>query len=170
MTLPLLSIRPIPGGDAGALATLYEMKALVSQALNDPWAVTEAQRIVAPESRAAEDVIDAITDLVTARVRYLDDPFFVDFLQSPEQLLAQLGTRGVARGDCDDVAILVAFLGRAFGLAYVFRAVGFQGEEGPLEHVYTLLRGDGRWRILDTTRNPAQPTPVPTRALDVEGD
>lgn len=165
----LLQFFAVPSGDPGALDTLLRMKQLVVQALADPWAVQEAQRIVAAESRDPADVIEAITDVVTTRVRYLDDPTFVDFLQSPEQLLAQLGTRGVARGDCDDVAILAAFLGAAHRLPYLFRAVGFADPAEPLTHVYTLLRAGDEWVTVDTTRNPVQATPAAVRALDVEG-
>lgn len=167
MTTPLLTFHSLPAGDAGTYATLQRMQDLVDQALTDPWAVSHAKRILSPASRDAEDIVAAIEDVLTARIRYQDDPIFVEFLQSPEQLLDQMMARGSARGDCDDVALFAAFLGAVYGLRYRLRAVGF-GDHEPYAHVYTLLYGDGQWFTLDVTRNPVQATAPPVRALDLE--
>ena len=162
MTAPLLSVEWIPSGDAGAVETLLRMRGLVQAALRDPVAVAQARRLV------PEPSIDAIAELLTDRVRFREDPPLLEYLQAPRALLDAMRTRGRVTGDCDDVAVLAAFLGAVHGLPYRFRAVGFS-RTGPLLHVYTLLRADGAWRTLDTTRSRTQAPPVTVRALELDG-
>lgn len=164
----LFTLQAVAPGDPGAAETLLLMRQLVRDATRDAGLIQEARRIVAAPSRDPADVVEGITDVLTNRVRYTDDPPFLELLQTPQALLEQLATRGVVYGDCDDTAILAAFLGVAHGLPFRFRAVGFQ-DPGPLIHVYTLLRVDGEWVTLDTTRNRCQATPSPVRGLEVEG-
>jgi transglutaminase-like putative cysteine protease len=168
VTAPLFQLRPIPPGDPGAQETLVAMRQLVTDAAQDPGLVQVARRVTAAESRDADDIVEAIRDVLETRVRYVEDPPYLEYLQSPDQLLGQMTARGMVRGDCDDVAILAAFLGVAHGLPYKFRAVGFS-PEGALLHVYTLLRRPGGWAILDTTRVRTQPVPPAMRGLELEG-
>lgn len=167
MTGPVFQLRVIPPGDPGAEETLVTMHQMVQQALREPVLVAEARRIVAVAPGDVDGAIERIEDVLRQRVRYVDDPPMLELLQTPDQLLRQLGTAGVVYGDCDDTAIVAATLGGAMGIPWRFRAVGFD-PDGPLVHVYTLLRGARAWVSMDTTRNRAQATPVPVRVLEVE--
>jgi transglutaminase-like putative cysteine protease len=167
VTTPLLQVEWIPPGDAGGVETLLRMRGLVRQAAGDAGLVQEARRVVGAGKAGPDETVDAIEALLTTRLRMRADPVGLEFLQSPAQLLAQLRT-GYATGDCDDAAILAAFLGVAHGIPYRFRAMGFQAG-GPLLHVVTLLRVPGGWRILDTTRLRTQAVPLAVRTLEVDG-
>jgi transglutaminase-like putative cysteine protease len=168
VTAPLFTLRPIQPGDPGSQETLMAMRQLVLDGIQDGGLIQDAQRIVAAPSRDPADILDGIEDVLVNRVRYVLDPPFLEYLQSPGQLLAQLQAKGRVDGDCDDVAILAAFLGLAHGLPYKFRAVGFV-PGGDLVHVYTLLRVQGEWVSLDTTRSRTQAVPTPIRGLELEG-
>lgn len=165
---PLFTLRHIPAGDTGAGDTLLAMRQLVETDLGDAGLVQEARRMVAAPSRAPDDIVEGIRDVLTRRMRYRADPPLMEYLQSPGQLLAQLAVGGMAYGDCDDTAMLAAYLGAAHGLPYRFRAVGFT-RNGALEHVFTLLRAGPEWVTLDTTRSPNQPSPVARRGLELGG-
>lgn len=164
MTQPLVSYVPLPAGDAGALATLHAMHGLVGRALADSRAVAVAHQLVGlggdPDERIA-----AIRDFLETRFQFTYDPAPMDRVADPFFLLQEALAKGVVRGDCDDAAVLAAFLGAVAGLSYRFRAVGFR-DHGPLSHVFTLLRGTQGFTSLDVTRNRSQVVPAARRVLD----
>jgi hypothetical protein len=162
----LVSYLPIPNGDAGAVATLQVMRNLVEDARRDVWAVREARTLVdADPTDDADTVIGRIAEVMRERFQFGADPFAVDRVSSPVLLLWELRGRGVIRGDCDDAAVLVAYLGTVYGIGYRFRAVGFQ-LDGPLSHVFTVLRGTTEPIPLDVTANAKQVVPAARRVLD----
>jgi hypothetical protein len=166
MTRPLVRFQPIPEGDPGALATLTVMRDLVNDATRNPWAVDTARRLVgAAATDDPDDVITRIADRFEEYFRFSYDPAPMDRVSSPVLLLQEWAGRGTIRGDCDDAAVLAAFLGAVQYLPWRFRAVGFTGT-GPLTHVYTLLRGNRGWVDLDVTKNPKQVVPAARRYLD----
>lgn len=164
----LFQLDTLAPGDPGAEETLLTMRQLIVDATKDGALIQDGRALVAAESRDPDDVIEAIDELLRTRVRYVDDPPFLELLQAPAQLLTQLRTKGRVDGDCDDVAILAAFLGLVHGLPFRLRAVGFRAD-GPLAHVYTLLRVRDQWVMLDTTSNRLWPSPQPVRALELDG-
>jgi hypothetical protein len=166
MTRPLVSLVAIPSGDAGAAATLATMRALVRDALTDPWAVAEARRwIDADPTDDADAIVGKIHDFFTQRFLFAYDPAPMDRVSSPTLQLQELAAKGVVRGDCDDAAVLAAFFGSVYGIPYKLRAVGFQ-RTGPLSHVYAILRGTTEPVPLDVTANAKQVVPAARRSLD----
>ena len=85
-------------------------------------------------------------------------------------MLAQFARDGWIAGDCDEVAILGAALGKSIGIPATFTALAFDSpEDSPdrLAHVFaTLLPGDGDGVSLDVTK-PSGPPPPVTRAVTV---
>jgi transglutaminase-like putative cysteine protease len=72
-----------------------------------------------------------------------------------------IAAQGYARGDCDDVAILGAALGKAAGFPARFVLLGFGGPMAPYQHVFTEIGTRQGWMNLDVTR-PRHP-PIPTK-------
>ena len=163
---PLVSFQPVPFGDAGALATLHTMQALVEDAKRSPLAVAMVRQLVGVErTDTPDDVIERIGDWFGERFQFAYDPAPMDRVSSPVLLLQELAARGVVRGDCDDAAVLAAFMGSVHGIPYRFRAVGFT-PDGPLTHVFSLLRGRAGFIPLDVTANAKQVAPAARRVLD----
>jgi len=142
------------------------MHRLVEDARAVPWAVQAARVIVAADpADDADTIVERIDEVLRERFLFQYDPAPMDRVSSPLLLLQELHSRGVMRGDCDDAAVLVAFLGTAHGLGYRFRAVGFSAR-GPLSHVYAILRGSTEPIPLDVTANAKQVVPAARRVLD----
>ena len=163
---PLVSFQPVPFGDAGAIATLHTMRNLVEDARASRWAVATARATLdASLTDDADAIIERIGDWFAERFQFATDPAPMDRVSSPVLLLQELQSRGVVRGDCDDAAVLAAFFGSVQGILYRFRAVGFSSE-GPLSHVFTLLRSRAGYIPLDVTANAKQVVPAARRVLD----
>ena len=154
---------PLGSGDYGAAQTLDRMAALVNRSLSVPLVVETANGIAAlvpPRDYVA--IAQAIRAWLQKHFRFVRDPLGVELLRDPQYQLRQWMAQGYISGDCDDVAILGAALGKAVGIGARFMAVGFR-PGGPLVHVYTILTGRadggigslGRGVDLDVTR-PAQ--------------
>lgn len=166
MTRPLVSYYLLPSGDAGALATLHVMRDLVNEAARNPWAVQVGRMVVGASALdSPEEVAATIRDVLDTQFRFQYDPAPMDRVSSPTLLLQEWAGRGTMHGDCDDAAVLGAFLGAIHYLPWRFRAVGF-GPGQPYAHVYTLLRAPSGWLDLDVTKNPRQVVPAAWRVLD----
>lgn len=145
-------------GDAGALATLRRMAALVNQSLADATVRDAAQQIVRYEP-VRDDVGQAlaIRQWLGDKVQFIPDPRGVEVLTSPAQMLRDIDARGVTLGDCDNAAVLGAALGKAIGLRAQFVVLGFVDPKAPYTHVYARLQTRNGWVELDTTRPPTWP-------------
>ncbi|MGE0347385.1 MAG: transglutaminase family protein [Gemmatimonadales bacterium] len=140
----------IPTGSLGIELTIFRMRRLVRGALGSPLLAETAAGIVAGSGSSVEaaERIRAFLELV---VEFTPDPDGSELLKSPRYMLREIQELGRVRGDCDDVAILGAALGRAVGLPARFVLLAFV-HGAPFEHVYTeLLTADG-WLELDTTK------------------
>lgn len=79
----------------------------------------------------------AIGTYVQQKVRYVKDPTGIEQLHDPVMLIDQI-QRGIARGDCDDMALLTASLLLAIGHTPVFRCVRYNTKSGPYNHIYVV--------------------------------
>ena len=150
----------IPDGDLGILLTVWQMRHLVRIGAKDPLLVGTAASIVRSSDGSSLGAAEAIRDFLESRVRFEYDPPIehadgtvegTELLKSPRYMLREIEAHGVATGDCDDVAILGAALGRAAGLPARFALLAFT-VGAPYEHVYTELLTAAGWVELDTTR------------------
>lgn len=171
--MTLISRSTIGFGDYGSAQTLDRMRELVNRSLSVPLVVETANGIAA--SRPPRDYLGialAIRHWLASNFRFVRDPVGVELLRDPEYQLRQWMTYGYITGDCDDVAVLGAALGKAVGIGARFVAVGFQPNR-PLVHVFAVLtgRGDGgmgslgRGVELDVTRPPGT-TAKPIRKVE----
>lgn len=152
-------------------------------------ALTPAVRRIAVDvvTSAGDDPLDqlyALRSWLASHFQFVRDPSSGELLHSvtegPDALLRQVAQYGVARGDCDDAAILGGALAASVGFQVALIVVGFD-PSAPYSHVwatvsppFSLKAQDGRqvWIELDVTR-PAQIESVPmdrihrTRAVPV---
>lgn len=72
-------------------------------------------------------------------VRYANDGLTTELVKDPARICEEVVARGLAVGDCDDMATLIAALGRALGREAKFGTVGF-GAPQQYSHVFALLK------------------------------
>lgn len=109
-----------------------------------------AVRELQPKDYLSE--IIAVRNLAMARVRYLNDPTAVELVKDPERLVEEIEAVGIASGDCDDVACLIATMGRQLGREAEFVTVGFEVlRPNNFSHVFARVKEpkSGRWIICD---------------------
>lgn len=81
----------------------------------------------------------AVNNWVSEKVIYLNDPLHVELLKDPQRLCEEIQARGHARGDCDDIAVLIATLCLQLGRKARFVVAGF-GEQGAYSHVFAQVQ------------------------------
>lgn len=148
-------------GTLGTVQTLRAMRRLANQGVRNPLTVNLANAIV--ESAAGDRYRQAlqVRGWLDGAVQFQADPVGIETVRSVPEMLTWYGARGVVLGDCDDVAVLAAALGKASGLPARFVVLAFESR-GPFRHVFTELSAAGSWVDMDVTR---PPLPVrPTRA------
>ena len=92
----------------------------------------------------------AINAWVSERVIYLNDPLHVELLKDPQRLCEEILAQGYARGDCDDIAVLMATMAMQVGRVAQLVCVGF-GEKGSFSHVFARVKDprSGQWIVCD---------------------
>lgn len=91
----------------------------------------------------------AINNWVSEKIFYVNDPLHVELLKDPQRLCEEIIARGHARGDCDDIATLIATMALQVGREAQFVIVGF-GEKGSYSHVFARVKDPkGPWIVCD---------------------
>lgn len=92
----------------------------------------------------------AINAWVSEHVIYLNDPLHVELLKDPQRLCEEIVSKGWARGDCDDIAVLMATMALQVGRDAQFVVAGF-GARGNYSHVFARVKDprSGVWIVLD---------------------
>lgn len=170
--MTLIDVRSIDYGDAGVLQTLRVMAQLVNNAVNEPTVVQFARRlaVVAGPRMYVQQAL-GIRQWLSHVWRFVDDPPDRELLRSPAELLNEYQQFGTVSGDCDEVAILGAALGKSIGFNVELIAIGFfqpDGTPGRYEHVYAIITTPtGATVDMDVTR-PALVPPIARHiAIDV---
>lgn len=83
---------------------------------------------------------------VNNNIRYMLDPFDVEFLKQPSRLLAE------PTGDCDDMATLIASMLLAAGHRAAFNLASFNNNSVP-SHVFAMVMSPKGWIPLDPVAN-----------------
>ena len=148
-----VSWREIPGGNAGVMATVREMKRLAIAGSRDREVGYWADQM-APGACCPGAIVDSIREFLTAHVLFEPDPTGVELVRSPLYMVREIGKLGYTFGDCDDVATFGAALGMAHLLPARFRLLSLS-PDGIFSHVYAELWTGPTWEPLDTTA-PAQ--------------
>lgn len=126
----------IPSGEPGTDATVRIIRQLIESGKRSlkirhfaEWILKQYE--VAARDRVGE--IAAIHDWAKKNIRYVQDPYRVEFVQTPERLLV---TR---TGDCDDFTALVGSLVEAIGYPVDIKVVAKPGRK-EFHHVYPVAR------------------------------
>lgn len=148
----------LPGGDAGVMATLQAMAALVDDAVeHSPRLAAAAQKLgelarsmtrnTTPTMKSAR----AVYRFLKRNVKFIPDPVGLEHLRHPDQLLFEINHCGSAKGDCDEVATLGAALLKKMGVNACFIVAGRQ-KDGRFEHVLYGVRdvASGRFYPIDS--------------------
>lgn len=83
------------------------------------------------------DEAKAIGEYVQKKLRYVKDANNIEQLHDPLTLINQI-ERGIARADCDDMALLIATLLLAIGHSPKFRMVRYRDNAGSYNHIYVV--------------------------------
>jgi hypothetical protein len=81
----------------------------------------------------------AIRNWVAENVRYQNDSLHVEIVKDPQRLIEEWQARGIAVGDCDDIALLIGALALCLGRHVEFIVAGF-GAEGHYSHVFARVK------------------------------
>jgi hypothetical protein len=92
----------------------------------------------------------SIRNFVAERVRYQNDPVGLELVKDPQRLVEEMARYGIAVGDCDDMALLLATMARQLGREAEFITVGF-GPPNHFSHVFARVKEPktGKWIVLD---------------------
>ena len=122
------------------MQTLRQMKKITKERAGHPLVRKLALNVLnyynVPSHHYADEA-RAIGEYVQKKVRYVKDPTGIEQLHDPVTLIDQL-QRGIARGDCDDMALLVASMLFAIGHTPKFRCVRYKSNFGPYNHIYVV--------------------------------
>jgi transglutaminase-like putative cysteine protease len=150
-------------GEFGTRRTVEIMKRIVADSLTDAAVMSAAVDVVryTPERDLPEQA-RALYYWLKSNVSFLPDPNVPgEVLRTPRFLLSEIKRHGIARGDCDDVAMLSAALAKSIGLSAEFIVAAYDAAQ-PFAHVFTRVWvGDG-WFPLDVTE---KVTRTPQRAI-----
>jgi hypothetical protein len=83
----------------------------------------------------------------------MKDPDGVELLQDPVYIITQAQS-GNARGDCDDMALLIATMLISAGIKPYFKVVRWKSKSGNFNHIYVAVNDSNykeprQWIILD---------------------
>lgn len=87
----------------------------------------------------------AIYYWVCANIRYIRDPYDVEFVKAPWRLIE------ARAGDCDDITTLLSSMFMLCGNKVRFAVVAF--EKGEWSHVYCQVNSGGKWITVDPVAN-----------------
>lgn len=162
------TFRPIPDGPEGFHAVLERMAEVAGEAAR----TFEADALYFRGEPGA--VARGLFHFVTLRVHYVPDYGSVqvtDHLRTPGYLLTEIARHGVAFGDCDDLATLLAALYRACGWrVWIIGMTTAQGDhvalrvdwgEGPVEVDPGVPGVPFGWRVPQAERVTEALVPVP---------
>jgi transglutaminase-like putative cysteine protease len=170
LVAPAMTVRryPVSAGEGQIRDTLRYMVRVVRLGVVDPKIVAVAVNIVRDvDGHDLHALALRVREWVTSSVRFLPDPVMDgDYIRTPDYLLSEIQQYGIARGDCDDVAVLTATMGMAVGLFARFHAVAFSGRE-TYSHVWTDLLAGDTWMVVDPTATAVMPAVDRSLLVDI---
>lgn len=128
------------GGSMGNYQTVREMKKVARKYSGDPLVRRTAESILNEYNTKSHNHLDeakAVGDWVKRHMKYAKDPDGIEQLQSPNLMIRRI-LKGEARGDCDDMALLVATLLLSLGIKCAYRIVRYKTESGGYNHIYVV--------------------------------
>lgn len=126
----------IPSGEPGTDATVRIIRQLIESGKRSLKIRHFAEWILKLYNVSARDrlgEIAAIHEWAKKNIRYVQDPYRVEYVQTPERLLVS------RTGDCDDFTALVGSLVEAIGYPVDIKVVAKPGRK-QFHHVYPIVR------------------------------
>lgn len=143
--------RAIVKPSRGYRHTLSEMRRLVDSGRRSPSVVARARELTRHlEDRDVGAEVHTVHDFVRDNVRYTNDPWGVETLTDPRDMLREVDMAGRASEDCDSHVVLEASLLESLGHPTRFQVAAMDpGRPGDPSHVYLETRVAGEWVPLD---------------------
>lgn len=149
-------------GELGIHQTVHMMRNLVNQTYTHPWIRERAEDVTEGCERNKHCDHETLTNWVTSKVRYLEDPTGVEALHHPLTFYEKRLRQGIkVWGDCDDMAMYLATLLKSIGHKPEFRIVG---RNKTFHHILVICEGenlDPTMGIGNYPRNPGRAMRVP---------
>jgi hypothetical protein len=130
----------LPNDVKGNLATINLMIEVARLRASEPLIRKLALNILNFYNTKSNNYADealAIGEYVQKHVTYVRDPDQIEYLQCPLDLVGQIQD-GTARGDCDDMALLIATLLLSIGHKPFYRAARYDSSFGNYNHIYVV--------------------------------
>lgn len=131
--------------------TLAHMRRLVDTGRRSPSVVARARDVTRHlQDRDIGGEVHAVHDFVRDNVRYTQDPWGVETLTDPRDMLREVDQVGRASEDCDSHVVLEAAMLEALGHPTRFATAAMDpSRPGDPSHVYLETRVGGEWVPLD---------------------
>lgn len=148
---------PLFGGDYGIIQTVSRMKALVYQVMRLPsQPIRQRAESILRWVQEKDEVeeIRALFNYVQSHFHYMNDPYDIELIKSPEVSDNEITQTGFFLGDCDDASTYLAALLKSVGYAPYFTVAAPSDSSGfDLGHVYVkvLIPSRDQWITLDPT-------------------
>lgn len=149
VNIPKVNQQKLPQGLKGNLETVKVMKKVAHGYKGHPKIRKLALNILNyfnTKPHHFADEAKAIGIYVQQKVRYVKDATGIEQLHSPLTIINQI-ENGIARADCDDMALLAATLLLSIGHSPKFRCVRYNSRFGNFNHIY----------VVDYARNKGNP-------------
>jgi hypothetical protein len=138
--IPLVKITDLPPGVKGNMKTVDIMIRVARQRSGHPKIRKLAINILNYYNTKSHNFLDesrAIGEYVQKKVRYLKDAAQIEQVHDPLTIIDQI-EKGIARADCDDMALLIATLLLSIGHRPKFKVVRYKGNSGSYSHIYVV--------------------------------
>lgn len=150
------TISNVPDGYQGNVATVKMMIRIAREKSGNNVVRQLAIKILNDAQTESHNHLDeavAIGKWVRDNVKYMKDPHGLELLQDP-LLMIEKAEKGEARGDCDDMSLLIATLLLAVGIKPYFKVVRWKEKRGNFNHIYIMVfeknfRQNANWIALD---------------------
>ena len=130
--------------------TLSVMRRLVDTGRRSPSVIARARDLTRHlEDYNSAQEIHAVHRYVRDRVRFTRDPWDVETLTDPRDMLLEIDHAGRAAEDCDSTVVLEASLLEALGHPTQFAVAAMDPTRSDPSHVWLEVRVDGEWVPLD---------------------
>lgn len=131
----------VANGKNGNLETIQMMTKVARAKSRHPFIRAFTLKLIQSCGVASQHHLDeaiCIGNYVKENVRYVRDPDNIELLTDPVLLLEQ-AQKGIAQGDCDDMALLIATMLLAVGCLPYFRAARYWDTNGNYNHIYVVV-------------------------------
>lgn len=133
--------RPLANGARGNLKTVDYMIKIARKVSGHPEVRQLAENILSYYNTKDMYYLDesiAIGDYVKKFVRYVRDPNGIEMLTDPLTMIDKL-KRNEAKGDCDDMALLIATLLLSIGVQPYYAIVKYNKSSRGFNHIYVIV-------------------------------